>query len=123
MHLAWAAEWFEYMTELQANLTRPALVVPVFNHQVCTDEADGLGGYPSAACGGRNQRVCVLFRAMYDEALSGTGSEFTTYRSRVRAELPTRHLLRKNRLEGRSLGNTSLPEQLDSWFIAHMHFV
>ncbi|KAK9816886.1 hypothetical protein WJX72_006713 [[Myrmecia] bisecta] len=34
MHLAWAAQWLEYEAELSANLTRPALVVPVFEEAI-----------------------------------------------------------------------------------------
>ena len=29
-HLGWAAQWLEYEAELRANLSRPALTVPVF---------------------------------------------------------------------------------------------
>eukprot|EP00884_Botryococcus_braunii_P002886 jgi/Botrbrau1/12599/Bobra.0169s0127.1 len=43
MHLAWAAQWFEYTTELQNNLTKPALVVPVFRHQAMAGESGLVG--------------------------------------------------------------------------------
>lgn len=34
MHLGWAAQWLLYEAELSANLSRPALVVPVFEEEV-----------------------------------------------------------------------------------------
>ena len=34
MHLGWAAQWLLYEAELRANLSRPALVVPVFEEEV-----------------------------------------------------------------------------------------
>ena len=34
-HLGWAAQWLEYEAELRANLSRPALTVPVFEDAVC----------------------------------------------------------------------------------------
>lgn len=38
MHLAWQAQWQDYMLELRANLSRPALTVPIFTQQVvCRD--------------------------------------------------------------------------------------
>jgi len=30
-HLGWAAQWLEYEAELRANLSEPALTVPVFD--------------------------------------------------------------------------------------------
>lgn len=33
-HLAWEAQWLAFAAELRANLSRPALVVPVFESQV-----------------------------------------------------------------------------------------
>ena len=33
-HLGWAAQWLEYMAELRANLSQPALTVPVFEDAV-----------------------------------------------------------------------------------------
>ena len=38
MHLAWQGQWQVYLANLRANLSRPALTVPVFSHQVrwCT---------------------------------------------------------------------------------------
>lgn len=49
--LAWAAQWLTFQAELQGNLSRPALVVPVFNSQVLP-EPGGLRAeinMPSAA--------------------------------------------------------------------------
>ena len=34
MHMGWAGQWLQYEAELAANLSRPALVVPVFEDQV-----------------------------------------------------------------------------------------
>ena len=34
MHMGWAGQWLLYEAELAANLSRPALVVPVFEDQV-----------------------------------------------------------------------------------------
>ena len=34
LHLAWGAQWLDYSLRLAANLSRPALVLPVFHHQV-----------------------------------------------------------------------------------------
>ena len=34
MHLGWAAQWLQYEAELRANLSRPALVVPIFEEEV-----------------------------------------------------------------------------------------
>ena len=34
MHLGWAAQWLEYEGRLKANLSRPALEVPIFKNQV-----------------------------------------------------------------------------------------
>lgn len=34
MHLAWGAQWLDYTARLAANLSRPALTLPVFQHQV-----------------------------------------------------------------------------------------
>ncbi len=39
MHIGWAAQWLQYETELRANLSRPALVVPIFREQVGTFSA------------------------------------------------------------------------------------
>ena len=36
MHLGWAAQWLQYEARLKANLTRPALEVPVFKEQACS---------------------------------------------------------------------------------------
>ena len=33
MHLGWAAQWLQYEARLKANLTRPALEVPIFKEQ------------------------------------------------------------------------------------------
>ena len=33
MHLGWAAQWLQYEARLRANLTRPALKVPIFKEQ------------------------------------------------------------------------------------------
>ena len=35
MHLAWAAQWLHYAANLSERLQEPALVVPVFERQVC----------------------------------------------------------------------------------------
>ena len=34
MHLGWAAHWLEYEGRLKANLSRPALEVPIFKEKV-----------------------------------------------------------------------------------------
>lgn len=34
MHLGWAAQWLQYEARLKANLSRPALEVPVFKEEV-----------------------------------------------------------------------------------------
>ena len=34
MHLGWAAQWLEYEGRLRANLSRPALEVPIFKETV-----------------------------------------------------------------------------------------
>ncbi len=34
MHLGWAAQWLEYEGRLKANLSRPALEVPIFKNKV-----------------------------------------------------------------------------------------
>ena len=34
MHLGWAAHWLQYEARLKANLSRPALEVPVFKEEV-----------------------------------------------------------------------------------------
>ena len=34
MHLAWQGQWQRYLHQLQANLSRPDLEVPVFTNQV-----------------------------------------------------------------------------------------
>ena len=34
MHLGWAAQWLEYEGRLKANLSRPALEVPIFKEKV-----------------------------------------------------------------------------------------
>ena len=34
MHLAWQGQWQEYLHNLKANLSRPALTVPIFTNQV-----------------------------------------------------------------------------------------
>ena len=34
MHLAWQGQWQNYLHNLQANLSKPALTVPVFVNQV-----------------------------------------------------------------------------------------
>jgi hypothetical protein len=34
MHIGWAAQWLHYEAELHANLSRPALVVPIFKEEV-----------------------------------------------------------------------------------------
>ena len=39
MHLAWQAQWQDYMLELHANLSRPALTVPIFKQQVSDETA------------------------------------------------------------------------------------
>lgn len=36
MHIGWAAQWLQYEAELQANLSKPALVVQIFKEQVPT---------------------------------------------------------------------------------------
>ncbi|BDA49567.1 hypothetical protein COCOBI_14-1860 [Coccomyxa sp. Obi] len=38
MHIGWAAQWLQYETELRANLSRPALVVPIFKEQIMQGE-------------------------------------------------------------------------------------
>lgn len=58
MHMGWAAQWLLYEADLRANLSRPALVVPVFEDQVGTNAPDvrGLlqwnlaGNLPRFAC-------------------------------------------------------------------------
>lgn len=39
MHLGWAAQWLEYEGRLKANLSRPALVVPIFREAVSLQPA------------------------------------------------------------------------------------
>lgn len=34
MHLAWQGQWEQYLHNLKANLSRPALTVPIFTNQV-----------------------------------------------------------------------------------------
>lgn len=34
MHIGWAAQWLQYEAKLRANLSRPALVVPIFDEEV-----------------------------------------------------------------------------------------
>ena len=34
MHMGWAAQWLLYEAELRTNLSRSALIVPVFEDQV-----------------------------------------------------------------------------------------
>ena len=36
MHLAWQGQWQHYLQHLYANLSQPALTVPVFVNQVCS---------------------------------------------------------------------------------------
>ncbi|CAL5224693.1 g7419 [Coccomyxa viridis] len=38
MHLGWAAQWLEYEGRLKANLSRPALEVPIFKNQIMQGE-------------------------------------------------------------------------------------
>ena len=59
-HLGWAAQWLEYEAELRANLSKPALTVPVFEDAVrrrlaCLRARDGR----QVTCGvfGRNPNM------------------------------------------------------------------
>ncbi len=38
MHLAWQGQWQHYLQHLRANLSRPALTVPVFVNQVTSTD-------------------------------------------------------------------------------------
>lgn len=49
MHLAWGAQWLDYTHRLAANLSRPALELPVFRHQV-----------PPPPLSGPEQVICRL---------------------------------------------------------------
>lgn len=37
MHLAWGAQWLDYTRRLSADLSRPALTLPVFENQASVE--------------------------------------------------------------------------------------
>lgn len=56
MHLAWQGQWQDYLHNLQANLSKPALTVPVFANQV-KPRPSLLNDTTSVYCG---SELCLL---------------------------------------------------------------
>jgi len=80
MHLGWAAQWLKYEARLKANLSRPALEVPIFKEAVSPNSE---GSFELCLIGPFLSNPIVFRKLMHQ----GWAAQWLQYKARLKANV------------------------------------